>query len=518
MIPARTAFTLAVCASFAGCAPKIERGPVATEIAMRPVRLVELPVADAPNVYFAAIVAAGSAYDPVGQEGTASLVAGALVDAGAGDRSAEDVRNALFGTGNGFDVVVGREWTSIRLRCQKDDALLCAELFTDALAHPRFDPDDVARLRDRALQQVTDGLLSDEEALGLEVFDAALYEGHPYGHPPEGRSGVLPTIDADDLRTFYDAHYLRQMMVAGIAGAYDDATKDVFTGRLTHVRPGRRPAFPLDPTGSSLALMAPAPVSGRSLVAVDTDTPVTGIHFGHPLDLDRNDPDWPAMLVATTALGAHRQTFGRLFRALRGDRGLNYGDYAYIEPYQERGRSPAPDQGVLRRQNRFVVWIRPTSIENGPFALKLAIDEVQDWVDHGLAPQEFADVRDYLRNGLPLLATDPGRRLLYALDAEATGTPNLLDTLPAALDALTEADVAAAIPRHIHPKDLRIVAVSGEAQRFADALVEQTPTPIVYDQGEADPSRVERDGAVAAEILGIDRDAVSVVDASGVFR
>src|SRR6185437_11895031 len=96
-------------------------------------------------------------------EGTAALVARSLVDAGAADRSSEDVRNALFPTGNAFEVVVEREWASIRLR-------------------------------DDAIREVTDGLSSDEEVLGREVLEASIYQGHPYGHPPEGRAGVLPLI------------------------------------------------------------------------------------------------------------------------------------------------------------------------------------------------------------------------------------------------------------------------------------------------------------------------------------
>ncbi|MEQ1500582.1 MAG: pitrilysin family protein [Myxococcota bacterium] len=492
----------------AGCAPKIDPGPVAAEVAAAPVRLVARPVAAAPDVYFAAIVAAGSAYDPVGSEGIAALTLRATVDAGAGDRSAAEVRDALYPLGAAFDVVVDREWASIRLRCHRDHVAACTALFVDALVHPRFDDADVARLRDRSLEAVTDGMLADEETLGREVLDAALYEGHPYGHPPDGRSGVLPLLDAAAARAFHHRHYVRASMVVGIAGGFDDSAQAALAEALDAV-PGLRPP--------ELPLMQPAPVLGRSLVAVDTDTPVTGYWFGQPIALDRTDPDWAAIQVAITALGAHRQSFGRLFEALRGDRGLNYGDYAYVEPYIERG-SAMPDQGVLRRQNRFAVWVRPTSLDNGPFALKLAVDEVERWVADGLTADEFDDVRSYLRSGLPVLAADPGRRLVYALDAVATGTPDPFDTLPAALDALTVEQVNAAIRAHVDPKNLAVVAVSGEAAALVTALTEQTATPIVYADGAADPSRAERDARVAGATLGIEADRVTVIDAEGVFR
>jgi zinc protease len=310
---------------------------------------------------------------------------------------------------------------------------------------------------------VTDGLRESEEALGFEVLHAVLFEGHPYGHPVDGRAGVLPLLDHDDARGFHATHYVRERMVVGIAGGYAPADRTHLATRLEEVRAAR---------GPDLGLFEPPPVAGRSLVAVDTDTPVTGIHFGHPLDLDRNDPDWPALYLATHALGSHRQSFGRLFRALRAERGLNYGDYAYIEHHVERRGSSAAEQAVLRRDNHFAVWIRPTSIEDGPLALELALAEVERWVNEGLTQQELDDVRSWLLGSLAVQAPDAGRQQLYALEAAASGTPDLRTLLPERLPALTLEEVNAAIARHVRPSDLEIVAVSGEADRFASSVSE----------------------------------------------
>lgn len=496
---------------FAACAPKIDPGPVPAEKALAEVRLVALPEPSAPDVYFAAMVLAGSSSDPIGGEGTAELVARALTDGGAAARSSEEVREALFPTGNAFDVVVERDVASVRLRCHRDHAALCADLFADALVLPRFDDADVARLREDALRAVGEGLLADEEALGREVLDAVLYQGHPYGHPVSGRAGVLPLLDAAELRVFHRAHYVREAMVVGLAGGFDDATRAHLAERLLAVPPLRMP---------DRAMIRPPATEGRTLLAVDTGTPVTGFWLGHPIEVDRNHPDWAAMQVATTALGAHRQSFGRLFRALRSDRGLNYGDYAYVEPWLERGRSSAQEQGTLRRLNRFAVWVRPTGVENGPFALKLALDEVDRWVAAGLEAQEFEDVRSYLRASVPLMAPDPGRRMLYALEAALTGTPDAIELLPAALDALTHEQVNAAIARHVDLTDLRIVAVSGEAEALVAALTGAGPTPMTYADGAAPPagSQAERDAAVAAKAVGIAPEDATVVEAEGIFR
>jgi zinc protease len=491
------------------CAPKIPAGPIPFEQAKQPVRWVEVPDQNHPNVYFQALIAAGSARDPLGSEGVAHLTAQALAEAGAGDRTSQDLRDALYPTGNGLEVRVDREWVSVRLRCHRDHQALCATVFADVLTAPRFDPTDIARLRDNALYRVSEGLLGDEEALGQETLDAVVYEGHPYGHPVAGRAGVLGLLEDTDVRTFYDKTYVRESVWVGLAGAFDPATRELLATQLEDL-----PGVP----APELVLQSPTRVHGRSLQIVSTQTQVTGFHFAHPIAVTRRDPDWNALTVAMTALGAHRQSFGRLFRTLRTDRGLNYGDYAYVEAYSERRGSSLPEQGVLRQQPYFYVWIRPTSIENGPFALKLAVLEIERLVADGLDSREFEDVRAYLKGSLPLLAQDPGRRLAYALDAAATETPNPLVALTAALDALTVEEVNAAVRRHVHPDTLRIIAVTGEAETLKRRLLEEASTPIVYNDVQPSEAQIQRDTEAADWPIGLTEDTIWIAPAQGLFQ
>jgi zinc protease len=489
------------------CVPRIETGPSAVAEAQAPVRLVTLPDPGSPNVYFQAIVAAGSARDPVGREGLAWLTARSMSEGGAGTRSGQALKEALFPTGNDIEQVIDREWVSFRLTCHRDHAPLCMELFTEVLLHPRFDEVDVDRLRDEALYQVSQGLLADEESLGAEVLDGWIYEGHPYGHPVMGRTGVLPLLDAEAARRFHARHYVREAVIGGMAGAFEPELQSAFQERLDALPGNRAP---------ELILQSPAPKAGRALLAVDTETEVTGIHLGHPLGVDRNHPDWPALYLGVSAFGVHRQVHGRLFRSLRGDRGLNYGTYAYMEPFVQRGWTTLPEQGVSRQQPHFSLWIRPTSIENGPFALKLALDELERLVTDGLEEAEYELNRDYLVGHLALEAPDPGRRLAYALDAAATGTPNLLEYVPVALESVTLEEVNAALATHLRPQNLRIVAVSGEAADLVTRLVEGIPTPIVYNDVLPSPEQAARDEEVAARSVGLTES--DTTPAEGIFR
>ena len=204
-----------------GCAPKYDPGSIPVDEARAPVDMVTQLDSEAPNVYLQAMVRAGSASDRPGREGLAALTARALTEGGAGERTADDVRNALYPLGTSFDLRVDREWVTLRLTCHRDHASTCVDLFTDALVAPRFDEDAVGRLRDDATYAVTDGLLANEEALGEAALQAVLFEGHPYQHPPRGRAGSLEVLSAEDLRTFHQEHYLRSTVFVGVGGAID---------------------------------------------------------------------------------------------------------------------------------------------------------------------------------------------------------------------------------------------------------------------------------------------------------
>jgi zinc protease len=491
------------------CAPKIDPGPIPAAVAAAPVRVIDLQDPDSPLVYLQAVIAAGSSSDRPGQEGLAALTANSLVEAGAGEWSGAELRAALYPSGADLEVLVDRDLVSLRLTCHRDHAALCLDAFASALTAPRFDASDVDRLRDEALYAVTDGMLEDIEALGGELLQAWLYEGHPYGHPPSGRAGAIPVLDRDAVARFYSDRYVRESVIVGIAGGYDDDLRAALDARLL--------ALPGAPAPDRVMMSAVA-VDGRSLLVAETADASVGFHLGHPLDLDRNDPDHAALYLAMNVFGAHRESHGRLYGSLRTARGLTYGSYAYAEPFVQRGWSSLPENGAVRRQGYFSLWIRPVASDNAAFALKLAIDELEQLVDQGLTEGEFDDARAYLRGWVPLLAQDLGRRLAFELDAAASGTPLFLDDLPARLEALTREDVNGALRRHIHPDTLRIVAVGGEGTALRQRLVEDESTPIVYADVSPGEAQAARDAEIATKDLGIPPDHARVVEAEGIFR
>ena len=73
------------------------------------------------------------------------------------------------------------------------------------------------------------------------------------------------------------------------------------------------------------------------MTIVEKDAPATAISIGFPIDVLRGSKDWYALAVANSWLGEHRNSSSHLYQVIREARGLNYGDYSYIEHFPNGG-------------------------------------------------------------------------------------------------------------------------------------------------------------------------------------
>ncbi len=499
------------------CLWKPQPSRVPFEEARGAVRLVALP-AEGPATALEIAVRAGSAHDPVGKEGLAALTADLLRQGGAGARSPAEVDQLLYEMGTDVEVVVDKELVTFRASALHEDLGPLAELMADMVLRPRLDAAVATRLVSAAEDALTKGILDSDERLGMEIFDTWLYQGHPYGHPVAGRAGVVGLLGVSDVRTFLDDRYVRPAVVLGVAGAAVNASGLRPDGPGAAAIEGLRAALSTLPARlyKDVTPRATPRVEGRSLLLVEKPTASVGVHFGHPLTVDRGHPDWPALTVAFTALGEHRQSHGRLYQALREARGLNYGDYAYIERYQQAGWSALQQTGTGRVQNPFYVWLRPVQATNGAFALKGAITLVEEFVRDGLTAEEFTRIQRYLVGRLPLWAASPDRRLGWATEAALMGWPDPLATLGARVAALTREEVNAAVKRHIQPNNLRVVMVTGDAAALRAELADGVTTPLREGPAPSSPKVAAQSAGWAAQNVGFT--AVHTVKAEGFFR
>ncbi len=475
---------------------------------------VMVPQAEDPTVTISLWFGVGSQDDPAGKEGLAALVGRMLEEGGTVARSTEERQAALRPLAGSFSVSVDKEQTIVTGVVHRDLVSRYYDLFAEAILSPGFRTEDFARFSAEAASQIENGLrFGDDEELGKAVLLADLFAGSRYAHPIVGTSAGVAAITLDDVKAFAAKYFTRDNVTIGLGGAFE---------RHPQLLPRLVADLNRLPAGSPEVIGAPATrvPEGRRLVLVDKPmAPATAISFGYPTSLARGSREFYATALAVSWLGEHRNSISHLYDVIREKRGLNYGDYAYLEAYPNGGRRNTPPTGVSRRGQLFEVWIRPVAPQNAGFALRAALREIDRLVEAGFTAEELEAHRAFLSKYLLQYATTSARKVGYALDDRFYGIdePGHLARYREVLASLTLDEVNAAIRKHLRSDDLTIAIIAPNAAELREQLVSGAPTPVDY-AGLAKPDEIlAEDKEIEGYPLGIGVGDVVVMPIDEVF-
>jgi zinc protease len=450
----------------------------------------------------------GSIDDPKGKEGLAALTAAMLAEGGTKSRSYAEVLDALYPLAARIGYYGDKESVVFTGTVHRDNLEAYAALIADQLLQPRFAEEDFARNRQDALDYIGKTLRgNDDENLGKRAMTAVLYAGHPYAHPTLGTIAGLQSITLEDVKKFYATHFTRDRLIVGVAGGYPAAFAPAFVARFDGL-PAKGAAIP--------GLPRPPVRKGAEIALVEKDAAALAISIGHPLRVTRADADFYPLTVARSYLGEHRTFNGVLMQHMRGLRGLNYGDYAYVENFIQEGGSTFPLPNVPRRQQHFEIWIRPVQPQNALFALREAIYETDKLWREGIPEKGFEETRQFLLNYSKLWTQDASRRLGYAIDAQIYGK-DLIAELQARLPKMKKADVDRAVKKHLTPKDWAAAIVTNHAADVKKALLSGASTPIVYDTKGTAPEVLEEDKKIERFPLPVNDKKITTIPVEQIF-
>jgi zinc protease len=472
---------------------------------------IGLPAPNSPLVTLRVMFDTGSVDDPSGKHGLNALTALMIGRGGTADLTYEELTTTLYPWAASIGAQYDKEVTTIVGEVHRDHLELFYEIFRDLIVAPRLDADDFARNRDFLSNAIVSTLRgNDDEELGKQTLNALLYDGHPYEATEMGTERGVAAISVDDVRAFHARRYTRDNLLIGVAGGYPE-------GFLERVEADLGAALPRgDGTGEDRALPPPRAIEGIELLLVEKDAIATAISIGFPIDITRADDDFYPLMVANSYFGEHRTFNGRLMNQMRGLRGLNYGDYSYIENFIQDGGSTFPEPNTPRRQQFFSIWIRPVPHHNAAFALRQAVRELALLVENGLSSDDFEATREYLVNYSKLYVQTTSRRLGYAMDSRFYDTGFFIDEIRARLESLTVDEVNAAIRRHLQAENLAVAIVTRDAERFGDQLLSGEPSAVTYNTEVSDAILAE-DEAITSYPLAINTDRVRVVPVADMF-
>jgi len=216
---------------------------------------------------------------------------------------------------------------------------------------------------------------------------------------------------------------------------------------------------------------------------------------------------------------------------------MNYGDYSYIEWYDNGGSNMLPPPGVPRHSNYFSIWIRPVqtaaglkkqydelkgiSIGHAHYAMRMALREMQQMIDKGMSTDDFEATRTFLISYMKLYIQTTERQLGYLMDSRFYGRKDYISEMNNLLSALKVEDVNAAMKKYWQTKNFYVTIVTDktEAEPLKKSLEGNRSSPMSYSnvlKGSLAPEILSEDKAVEEYSLNVKN--VVIVNSEDTFR
>lgn len=462
-----------------------------------------------PLISFRFVFRTGAASDPKGKEGLAALTAAMLAQGGTKTLTYDQIVEQMYPMATGFGWQIDKEMTVFSGTTHVDNLTKYYSLISQMLLDPGFRQDDFNRLRTDAMNFLKVSLREgNDEELGKEYLYNIIYDNHPYEHHNIGTLSSLEKLTLDEVKAFYQSNYTQANLTVGLAGGFAADIPNKVLADFAKLPAG---------TANKATYETPKLSTGTKIALVKRETRATALSMGFPIDVNRSHKDWPALAVVASYFGQHRSSNSYLYQKLREARGLNYGDYAYIE-YFPRGMfqfTPDPNQG--RSTQIFQIWIRPVVPENGHFVLRAALYEYEKLVNEGMSKEAFEATREFLTKYNNILTQTQGAQLGYALDSNYYKIPEYVPYMREQLAKLTLDDVNNAIRKYLKSDAMRVVIITKDAEGLRDAILSNKPSPMTYNSPK--PKEItDEDKIIETYKINVKPEDVVIVPVGNVFQ
>ncbi len=458
---------------------------------MRAMDIVELPLPKSDKIVIKLMFKNGSVCDPKGMEGLTELTASLVSEGGNKQYSSTQIKDVTYPWASRWSVSVDKEVTVFTFEFHKDHVASFFPILKGLILEPAMDEGDFSRIKSNQENYVNQVIRasSDEEysKMALEDF---LFAGTSYHAMVNGTSSGLKNINLQSVKDHYKKYFTRKNLTIGIAGNYSNEFMNLVKSSMEKL--------PDTDVIQPLPKSVPQPDGIQVQIVSKENALGSAIFAGYPLSITRRDNDFAALMVANSWLGEHRKSYSKLYQKIREQRSMNYGDYSYIEWYENGGQNMLPQPGVPRSVNYFSIWLRPVqtaeglkkqypeleniSVGHAPFAIKMALREMQLLIDNGMNKEDFELTKKFLVSYMKLYIQTPSKQLGFLMDSKFYGRKNYIAEMEPLLNSLTLEDVNRAIKKYFQTKNMNITIVTddSEAEPLKASLMNNADSPMSY--------------------------------------
>ncbi len=492
--------------------------------------VVELKLPKSDKIVVKFMFRNGSMCDPAGKQGLTDLTATVVAEGGTSKMTSSEIKDITYPWASGWSASIDKEVTVFTFEFHKDHIAKFTPIMTGLILDPRFAEDDFKRMHSNQQNYVDEVVrASSDEEYSKFALEDLLFRGTSYQHMVSGNSAGVGSITLDDVKSHYAKYFTRDNLTIGIAGNYSKDYLESLKAQMKKL-PALTAKLPAPPVANRPAGLEVEIISKKEALG-------SAVFTGFPLYLTRKNDEFAALMVANSWLGEHRKSYSRLYQKIREQRSMNYGDYTYIEWYENGGSNMLPPPGVPRSANYFSIWLRPVQTAEGlkkqyeelsdinvghaHYALRMALKEMQQLVDNGMPEEDFELTRDFLRSYMKLYVQTPSRQLGYLLDSKYYGRQDYIAEMDALLAKLTLKDVNDIMKKYWQTDNMYITIVTddSEAEPLKESLLNNKPSPMAYSNALKStlPEEILSEDK-AVEVYPINVTKVTIVDSDNTFK
>ncbi|WP_188643667.1 M16 family metallopeptidase [Tsuneonella deserti] len=434
--------------------PAIERATLSNGIPVQLARRTAIP-----KVIVDLRFDAGYAADGAARAGVHSLMVKALEE-GTTTRDATRIAEDQERLGADISTGTSLDYDDVILSALSANLAPSLDLMADIVLNPAFRPDDVARLKNQRLADISQQLASPQGLAARALAPLVYGPDHPYGTVGAlGTTAAVSQVTAEGLAT--EARRWLRPDTARITVVGDVA--------MAELLPQLERAFGkwTAPEGAAPAknLTAPTPSGQKRLVVIDRpNSPQSVIYAGHLLPVTGRTAGLESLDLANEVLGDG--FLSRLNLLIREEKGWSYG---------VRTGVTAP-QG-----QRLFTLSAPVQSDRTGDSIALILDAMSQFAGggKGVDATEFNRVTDGNIRGLPNRFQTNAQVLRALLDLQARGRPDDYYTkLPETYRAVKTGAIDTAARTYLGGDDLTIVVVGD--RKVIDGQLAKLGLPITY--------------------------------------
>jgi zinc protease len=420
------------------------------------------PVSKLPIATVVALVDAGAAADPLGQEGVALLSARALAE-GTEQSDGAELATRFERLGTALDASADWDSATLRITVTADRLPPALALLAEVLRAPSFPEREVERLRQERLAEL---LQQRAEPRGLadDMFGKFVYAPESrYALPDGGLESTVDALSHGAVRAFYGERYSPSSTTVIVVGdiTVDNARQmvtDAFSswagGDVRHVTVSDQPA-----TTTRLVH-----VVGKA------DAPQSELRVGH-VGVPRLHPDYFSIVVMNAILGGLFSS--RINLNLREAHAYTYGAFSSFDWRKAAG--PFSVETAVR-----------SDVTDA--AVREILFEIDKLREGGVTDSELTLATSYLDGVFPIRFESTTAIATALASLVSYGLPDdYYDTYRSQVRSVTADDVLAAAGAHLRPDQLQIVAV-GDPTIIRAPLEALDAGPVLTYDAEGHPT------------------------------